>query len=116
MTFPTSLHVLEFDRVLALVSMEAKSAPGKDAVARRRPLSPVEASQTAQGTPAEMVRFSPAEGLLPLAGLAALGPLFNREPVLELDESWLVVRAARATQAMREALVRSDGYIRLSAI
>src|SRR5687767_10493772 len=116
MTSPTSLHVLEFDRVLALVSMEAKSAPGKDAVSRRRPLSSLEACENAQANLAEMVRFYHAEGLLPLAGLDDLGPLFNRETVLELEESWLVVRAARATQAMREALTRSDGYIRLAAI
>ena len=116
MTSPTPLHVLEFDRVLALVSMEAKSAPGKDAVARRRPLAALEACENAQGNLAEMVRFYHAEGLLPLAGLDDLGPLFNRETVLDLEESWLVVRAARATQAMREALLRSDGYMRLAAI
>jgi DNA mismatch repair protein MutS2 len=116
MTSPTALHVLEFDRVLALVAMEAKSAPGKEAVARRRPLASPEACESAQANLGEMVRFYHSEGLLPLAGLDDLGPLFNRETVLELDESWHVVRAVRATQAMREALLRSDGYIRLSAI
>src|SRR5688500_18567978 len=116
MTSPTSLTVLEFDRALALVAMEAKNAPGKDAVARRRPLASLEACENAQGNLGEMVRFYHAEGLLPLAGLDDLGPLFNRETVLELEESWLVVRATRATQAMREALTRSDGYIRLAAI
>ena len=116
MTSSTALAVLEFDRVLSLVSLEAKSAPGKAAVASRRPLSSLEACENAQGNLGEMVRFFHAEGLLPLAGLDDLGPLFNRETVLELDESWHVVRAVRATQAMREALVRSDGYIRLAAI
>ena len=116
MTSPTSLHVLEFDRVLALVAMEARSAPGKDAVARRRPLASPEACENAQANLGEMVRFYQSEGLLPLAGLDDLGPLFNRETVLELDESWQVVRAARATQAMREALLRTEGYKRLAAI
>ena len=116
MTSPTALHVLEFDRVLALVAMEAKSAPGKDVVARRRPQGSLEACENAQGNLGEMVRFYHAEGLLPLAGLDDLGPLFNRETVLDLEESWLVVRAARATQAVREALLRSEGYMRLAAI
>lgn len=117
MTALSSLNVLEFDRVLALVAMEAKSAPGKDAVARRRPLASLAACEAAQANLGEMVRFYHSEGLLPLAGLAELAPLFNRETVLELDESWHAVRAVRATQAMREALLRSEGgYLRLSAI
>jgi DNA mismatch repair protein MutS2 len=117
MTSPTALHVLEFDRVLTLVALEAKSLPGKEAVARRRPLATLEACESAQANLGEMVRFYHSEGLLPLAGLDDLAPLFNRETVLELDESWHVVRAVRATQAMREALIRSEGgYIRLSAI
>ena len=116
MTSPTSLTTLEFDRVLTLVAMEAKSGPGKEAVARRRPLASPEECERAQGDLGEMVRYFHAEGLLPLAGLIDVAPLFARETVLEIDESWLVVRAVRATQAMREALVRSDGYPRLSAI
>lgn len=116
MTSPAALHVLEFDRVLALVAMEAKSLPGKDAVGRRRPLSSLEACENAQANLSEMVRLYHSEGLLPLAGLDDLEPLFNRETVLELDESWRVVRAVRATQAMREALLRSEGYLRLAAI
>jgi DNA mismatch repair protein MutS2 len=112
----TALHVLEFDRVLALVSLEAKSVPGKEAIARRAPLASVTACEAAQANLAEMVRFFHSEGLLPLAGLDELAPLFDRESVLELEESWHVVRAVRATQAMREALHRADGYIRLSSI
>jgi DNA mismatch repair protein MutS2 len=36
--------------------------------------------------------------------------------VLDIEESWHVVRSVRATQAMREALLRSDGYVRLAKI
>ena len=61
----------------------------------------------------EMVRFFLSEGLLPLAGVIDVVPIFARDTVIELDDSWLVVRAARATQAMRETLLRSDGYQRL---
>ena len=116
MTSPSSLTTLEFDRVLTLVAMEAKSGPGKDAVARRRPLASLADCERAQGDLGEMVRYFHAEGLLPLAGLIDVAPLFARETVLEIDESWLVVRAVRATQAMREAVLRSDGYARLAAI
>jgi len=96
--------------------MEAKSAPGKDAVARRRPLTTLAACESAQADLGEMVRYFHQEGLLPLAGLDDVAPLFNRETVLEIDESWHVVRAVRATQAMREALHRTDTYARLRAI
>ena len=111
-----SLDTLEFDRVLTLIAMEAKSAPGKSAVARRRPLSTLEACENAQADLGEMIRYVHTEGLLPLAGLIELGPMFVRETVLELDEAWHAVRAVRATQAMREALLRTSGYARLSAI
>jgi DNA mismatch repair protein MutS2 len=116
MTTPDSLDVLEFHRVLTLVAMEAKSAPGKESVLRRRPLATLEASENAQANLGEMVRFFHTDGLLPLAGVTDIAPLFRRETVLEIEESWLVIRAARATQAMRETLVRTDTYPRLRAI
>ncbi|PYQ29805.1 MAG: hypothetical protein DMF56_08740 [Acidobacteria bacterium] len=111
-----SLSTLEFDRVLTLIAMEAKSAPGKSAVARRRPHSTIAACENAQADLSEIVRYVHTEGLLPLAGLTELAPLFQRESVLELDESWHAVRAVRATQAMREALVRTSGFPRLSTL
>ncbi len=111
-----ALVTLEFDRVLALVAMEAKSTPGKDAVTRRAPLPTLEACEGAQADLGEMVRYFHTEGLLPLAGLADVAPLFRRETVLEIEESWLIVRAARATQAIRESLVRTDTYPRLRTI
>jgi DNA mismatch repair protein MutS2 len=111
-----SLSTLEFDRVLTLVAMEAKSAPGKAAVARRRPLASLDECERAQSELSEMVRFVHTDGLLPLAGLDDVAPLFRRETVLEIEESWHVVRAVRSTQALREALHRTDTYPRLRAI
>jgi len=111
-----SLTTLEFDRVLTLVALEAKSRPGKDVIARRRPLSTLQACENAQADLGEMVRFYHVEGLLPLAGLDDVAPLFARESVLELEESWLVVRAVRAAQAVRDMLHRSQSYPRLAAI
>jgi DNA mismatch repair protein MutS2 len=116
MNAPESLTTLEFDRVLTLVAMEAKSAPGKAAVARRRPLRSLEECESAQADLSEMVRYFHTEGLLPLAGLDDVAPLFARETVLDIEESWHVVRSVRATQAMREALLRSSGYGRLAKI
>jgi DNA mismatch repair protein MutS2 len=109
-----SLTTLEFDRVLTLVAMEAKSAPGKKAVARRHPLKTVAECESAQSDLGEMVRYFHTEGLLPLAGLDDVAPMFGRETILDIDESWHVIRSVRATQAMREALMRSDGYTRLA--
>ena len=112
---PESLTVLEFDRVLTLVAMEAKSAPGKEAVLRRRPLAKLEECERAQAELGEMVRFFHTDGLLPLAGLDD-AHLRGRETVLDLEESWHVVRAIRATQTVRETLHRTDTYPRLRAI
>lgn len=112
-----SLQTLEFDRVLTLVALEAKSVPGKEAVARRQPLKTLQECERAQSELGEMVRYFHTEGLLPLAGLDDVAPLFRRETVLEIEESWHVVRSVRATQAMREALQRNDGgYPRLETI
>src|SRR6266850_2354890 len=96
--------------------MEAKSAPGKEAVLRRQPLATLAECERAQAELAEMVRFYLTDGLLPLAGLTDVAPLFARDTLLDLDDSWLIVRAARATQAIRETFARIDTYPRLSAI
>jgi DNA mismatch repair protein MutS2 len=109
-----ALTSLELDRVLTLVALEAKSSPGKDAVLRRSPLTTLDACENAQADLAEMVRFHHTEGLLPLAGLMDVEPLFDRETVLEIDESWLVIRAVRATQAVRETLTRVERFPRLA--
>src|SRR3954454_19595340 len=62
-----------------------------------------------------MVRFYLRASLLPLSGLSDVLPLLVRETVLDLEESWQVVRAVRATQAIRETFLRSEGYPRLAA-
>src|SRR5437588_8868222 len=97
---------LELDRVLTLIAMEAKSSLGKEIVARRRPLRTFAECEAAQADLAEMVRFYLRDGLLPLAGLTDIVPLLARETVLELDESWQIVRAVRATRAIREPVPR----------
>ena len=111
-----SLAALEFDRVLTLIAMEAKSTPGKAAVARRRPVADATACDLAQATLGEMLRFYHREGVLPLAGLTDVAPLLRGEDVLDLEASWQVVRAVRATQAIREALERSEDFPRLRAL
>ncbi|HEX3108317.1 MAG TPA: Smr/MutS family protein [Thermoanaerobaculia bacterium] len=109
-------HSIELDRVLTLIALEAKTDPGKTALLGRRPLATLEACEDAHADLAEMVRFYLTEGLLPLAGVIDVAPLLARETVLELEESWMIVRAARATQAIRESLLRIDGYRRLARL
>jgi len=112
----SDLSALEFDGILDLIAAEAKSTLGKDAVARRHPLPTLTECENAQGDLADMRRFVQTEGLLPLAGLTDVAPLLARESVLELEESWQVVRAVRATQALRETCTRTVGFTRLAAI
>jgi DNA mismatch repair protein MutS2 len=108
------LPSLELDRVLTLIALEAKTSPGKSALLGRRPLTTLRECEDAHADLGEMVRFYLTEGLLPLAGVIDVAPLLARDTVLELEESWMVVRAARATQAIRESLLRIDGYGRLA--
>src|SRR5260221_554608 len=98
-TFP--LQTLEFDRVLTLIALEAKSTLGKDAIGRRRPLAKRAACDAAQADLADMLRYYHREGLLPLAGLADVAPLLARKSVLELGESLLGLRARPSTPGMR---------------
>ncbi|MEO8216988.1 MAG: Smr/MutS family protein [Acidobacteriota bacterium] len=111
-----SLRALEFDRVLALIALETRTSIGRSALLRRRPEATLDACENGQAELWEMTRFYLHEGLLPLAGVADMASLFEKDSLLELDESWLVLRAIRGTQAVREALTRSEGYLRLSAI
>jgi DNA mismatch repair protein MutS2 len=112
---PIPLQQLELDRVLTLIAMEAKSSLGKASVARRRPLRTLAKCEEAQADLADMVRFVLTEGLLPLAGLTDVAPLLDRDSILDIDESWIVVRSVRATQAIRETFLRTDSFPRLSA-
>ncbi|HUP45885.1 MAG TPA: Smr/MutS family protein [Thermoanaerobaculia bacterium] len=112
----TALEALEFHRVLTLIAMEARSAPGKRAVANRHPLKTAAACARAQTDLTEMLRFYHQEGLLPMAGLTEVAPLLAGEEVLDLEESWQVVRAVRATQAIREALSRAADYPHLRTL
>src|SRR6059058_3458693 len=94
--------------------MEAKSTLGKASIARQRPLRTLAECEAAQADLAEMVRFVLTEGLLPLAGLTDVAPLLNRDSILDIDESWIVVRSVRATQAIRETFLRTDTFPRLA--
>src|SRR5437588_2446136 len=96
--------------------MEAKTTLGKDAIANRHPLPTLTACENAQADLADMRRFVHTEGLMPLAGLTDVGALLARDSVLELEESWLVFRAVRATQALRETCTRTEGFSRLAGI
>ena len=108
------LQQLELDRVLTLIAMEAKSSLGKANVARRHPLRTLAECESAQADLADMVRFVLTEGLLPLAGLTDVAPLLDRDSILDIDESWIVLRSVRATQAIRETFLRTESFPRLT--
>src|SRR6202521_2630473 len=116
MTAQSPLQALEFDRALALIATEAKSSLGKDAIGRRAPLRTLRECEESQAQLAEMIRFCQSEGLLPLAGLTDVAPLLNRETVLDLEASWLVLRAVRATQSVRETFLRTEVVPHLTAL
>ena len=111
-----SLRSLEFDRVLTLVSLEARTSLGRDALQQRRPMADLDACEISQAELAEMTRFFLHEGMLPLAGVTDVAHFLRAESILELGDSWIVLRAVRGTQAVRETLTRLDGYPRLSAV
>lgn len=114
--FHSALETLEYPQVIRLLQLEAKSEPGRDALERRRPATTLAAAELLQSQLAEMVRYYHTEGLLPLAGVVSTRRVFESSE-FGLPEAWSVVRALRATQAVREALVRArDGYPRLLAL
>jgi DNA mismatch repair protein MutS2 len=109
----SSLSSLEFPEVLQLIALEAKSDPGREALALRTPRRSFEECEELQGRLAEMVKYYHSEGLLPLAGLVDTSAVYQAES-FTLAEAWTIVRAAKATQAVRESIMRNqDEYTRL---
>ncbi|HUF17326.1 MAG TPA: Smr/MutS family protein [Thermoanaerobaculia bacterium] len=100
------LKSLELDRVLSLIALNARTGLGRAVVMRRRPADSLAAAEQAQGKLAEMVRLYHRDGPLPFGGIVDVSAIFDSDSVLELSDSWIVLRAARGTQALREALTR----------
>jgi len=46
--------------------------------------------------------------------LTDVAPLLYRDSILDIDESWIVLRSVRATQAIRETFLRTDSFPRLT--
>lgn len=109
------LRSLELDRVLTLISLNARTALGREALMRRRPGTTLEAVEHAQGTLAEMVRLHHRDGPLPFGGITDVRPFFESDSQLELSDSWLILRAARGTQTIREILSREAEALPLLA-
>ena len=102
-----SLTSLEFERVLSLVALEAKTDPGRSAVLARRPSSSLEVCERMQAELMEMVGVVHRDGLMPLAGLIEVRQFFTGDDPIELETAWQIFRAVRATQAVRESFLRS---------
>jgi DNA mismatch repair protein MutS2 len=102
----TSLRALDFAEVLEIVALEARTAPGGRRVLARRPVSSLSEAERLQSELAEMTRFYLEEGMLPLGGLSEAPEAIDAGG-LDLELSWQILRAVRATQAIREAILRS---------
>jgi DNA mismatch repair protein MutS2 len=105
-----SLSSIQFPEVLELIAMEAKSVPGKYAVMGRRPATNLADCELLQSQLAEMVRYYQTEGLLPFAGLVETRPIFEGDEI-DLAAAWTILRSARATQSVRESILRTDGVL-----
>jgi DNA mismatch repair protein MutS2 len=103
----TSLRSLDFAEVLEMVALEARTAPGRRRVLARRPVHALGDAERLQSELAEMTRLVLEEGMLPLGGLGE-APETIDAGALDLEASWQILRAVRATQALREAILRSD--------
>jgi DNA mismatch repair protein MutS2 len=103
-----SLLSLEFDRVLTMVSLRARTILGREAVAAIRPVNRLDECERRQARLAEMVRYYLHEGPLPFGGITDVRPLLEGDSGLELHDSWQVLRAVRGTQALREATTRTE--------
>ena len=101
------LRSLELDRVLSLIALNARTAPGREALMERRPATTLDEAEKAQGELAEMVRLHHRDGPPPFGGITDIRSLFESDSLLELSDSWLILRAARGTQALREMLTRN---------
>lgn len=101
----SSLRSIQFHEVLQLIALEAKSDPGRRLLMQRRPCHEIELCEEQQGQLAEMVRYYHTEGLLPFSGLVETREIFEAES-MDLSAAWLILRAARATQSVRESIVR----------
>jgi DNA mismatch repair protein MutS2 len=104
----SNLLSLEFDRVLTLVALQARTSAGKEAVLRRRPSCSIAECERSQAVLAEMRRYYLQEGPLPFGGITDIRPLLSGERFLELPDSWVVLRALRGMQSLREELTRTE--------
>jgi DNA mismatch repair protein MutS2 len=103
----TSLRALDFAEVLEIVALEARTAPGRRKLLARRPVHALGDAERLQSELADMTRFVLEGEMLPFGGLDE-APKSIDAGALDLGASWQILRAIRATQAIREAILRSD--------
>lgn len=102
-----NLTLLELDRVLELVCLDARSEPGRECIRALRPHATIEEAEHAQTLLWEMVRLVSREGAPPLQGLVDPAPLLAH-PEFGVQTAWEIIRSVSATQAVREALTRTE--------
>lgn len=102
-----SLRSLDFAEVLELLALEIRTGPGKRRLLGRRPVHSQDEAERLQSELREMTNLYLDEGLLPFAGLEEIDS-FLASGGSDLEQSWTILRAVKATQALREAILRSD--------
>ncbi|MDX1584712.1 MAG: hypothetical protein R3338_14030, partial [Thermoanaerobaculia bacterium] len=102
-----SLRALDFAEVLELVALEIRTPPGRARLLARRPVHSIGEAERLQGELREMTLLYLDEGLLPFAGLEDIEP-FLESAGADLEQSWMILRSVKATQAVRESILRSD--------
>lgn len=111
-----SLRSLDFAEVLAVLALEVKTSPGRRRLLARRPVHSLEEAERRQSELREMTNLYLEEGFLPFAGLEEVDAVFSAGSS-DLEHSWMILRAVKATQAVREAVLRSERPVSaLSAI
>ncbi len=105
-----SLRALDFAEVLDVLALEVRTSPGRRRLLARRPVHSLEVAERLQRELREMTKLYLEDGLLPFSGLEEIDAVLSSGSS-ELEDSWMILRAVKATQAIREAVLRSESEL-----
>ena len=106
-----SLRILEYPKIIELLTEEALSAPGKKACAQLRPLRDIEAIEHAQHETDDMVRLILQDGTLPLSSFEEVMPWVERINVGSIPgcpEFMMFARFLRTVKNLKARLPHLD--------
>ena len=110
-----ALRDLEFDRLKGIVRAYASSSLGEEAVDALVPVTDRAPIDAAFAEVEEAVRFLGGSGRFSLGGVRDLAPLLDRarHGGLGGEEFLLILQTLDATLAVRDVLVKQEGFLRL---